>query len=744
MESLFFSGPRGSREGWNSHLGRSIQVKHRGCRLLYLAGILSCLGVELAAGQTPFLFSTNNGTLTITGYTGPGGDLTIPDAVDGMPITGIQDEIMWGAIITSVTIPKGLTNIGAWAFEGEGLGNLTIAGDGTSIGDNAFGGCGGLTNVTISGQGVTIGDWAFDGCNALAQVTISHGVTSIGQEAFGHCYGLTNVVIPSTVTNIGSQAFFYCSAMPAITVDSQNPCYLSLDGVLFDRGVKTLIEYPCGRRGGYTIPDGVTSIGDGAFAWCQRMSWVVGPASLTNIGYQAFACSRLNWITLRGPLVTIGVWAFGSCSITEIALPASLTSIGRAAFEECGLTSLIVPNSVTNIGEGAFSMCGGLGRITLPSGLSTINGWLFEECGSLTSITIPNNVTSIGQAAFYGCGGLTNLFLPGGVTNVGTEAFSDCGRLVAITVAATNPSYCSLDGVLFDKNLTTLIQFPGGKTGSYTIPPSVTEIGTNAFFGNFHLTNVTVSAGVTNLADEAFAYCRYLSGIYFRGDVPKMGADVFHGSSLAAIYYLPSFPAWGGILTDVPILVWRPVMQAGRANFGVGTNQFGFTISWAAGQTLVVEGDADLAAGVWIPLQTNTLASDQVFSAIRSGVITPTGSIACAGHRHHASSSPGSGVCSRLCGAGGGSGHKLARAADADRAARELGMTLCTISSRIWSASLGEWHTASLISSTIAASSFSPASICSSSQNNFAASRRAWPIIARDSDVGRQVSAEAR
>jgi hypothetical protein len=171
--------------------------------------------------QAQFTFATNNGALAITGYTGLGGAVVVPDTTNGMLVTSIGDDAFNGQMsLTSVTIPNGVTNIGNCAFLS----------------------CGGLTNIALP--------------DSLA---------SIGSTAFYFCTSLTGVTIPKSVVSVGRGAFNFCQNLKAITVDTQNTNYCSADGVLFDKGETTLVQCPAGKFGSYTIPGSVVSIGVDAF-----------------------------------------------------------------------------------------------------------------------------------------------------------------------------------------------------------------------------------------------------------------------------------------------------------------------------------------------------------------------------------------------------------------------------------------------------------------------------------------------
>jgi hypothetical protein len=164
-----------------------------------------------------------------------------------------------------------------------------------------------------------------------------------------------------------------------------------------------------------------------------------------------------------------------------VAIPDTIngfpvTSIQYVAFSYANVTSVTIPNSVTDIGSGAF-----------------------QFCGSLTNVTIGTNVTDIEATAFYSCTSLNSVTIPDSVTSIGGEAFANCTVLTAITVDTLNLVYSSVDGVLLSQDQTMLIQFPGGKAGSYTIPNSVTSIGTGAFQFCNNVTNVTIGNGVTNI-----------------------------------------------------------------------------------------------------------------------------------------------------------------------------------------------------------------------------------------------------
>ena len=257
------------------------------------------------------------------------------------------------------------------------------------------------------------------------------------------------------------------------------------------------------------IEDGVTSIGSYAFYNCTGLTSIEIPNSVTSIGEYAFS---------------------GCKSLTSITIPNSVTSIGYFAFSYCSsLTSLTIPNSVTSIGIRAFDSCSSLTSITIPNSVTTIGDGAFDGCSSLTSITIPNSVTSIGYQAFYNCSSLTSITIPNSVTSIGDWAFSGCSKLTSITVDSENPNYCDIDGVLFNKNKTTLIRYPEGKSAtSYTIPNSVTSIGWSAFAGCSSLTSITIPNSVTSIGDNAFAGCSSLTSITIPNSVTSIGNNAFY------------------------------------------------------------------------------------------------------------------------------------------------------------------------------------------------------------------------
>ncbi len=264
------------------------------------------------------------------------------------------------------------------------------------------------------------------------------------------------------------------------------------------------------------IPDSVTAVSETGFMGCMGMTSIVTGNGLRTVCNEfCQGCSSLASVTLGAHVGRLGGWAFADCtSLTDFGVSCSVTSIGPSAFQGCTrLASITIPAGVSSIELGAFAGCASLASVVLPNSLPSIEESLFEGCASLTNIVIPSGVGSIGPAAFDGCSGLLTVTIPGGVTNIAGDAFSGCTGLLAFSVDGANACYSSVDGLLFNKSQTVLLQFPPGRGGDYWIPNGVTSIADAAFAQAWSLTNVMIPASVTNIADGAFAGCPNLVAI---------------------------------------------------------------------------------------------------------------------------------------------------------------------------------------------------------------------------------------
>jgi hypothetical protein len=295
-------------------------------------------------------------------------------------------------------------------------------------------------------------------------------------------------------------------------------------------------------------------------------------------------------ITINGHTFTYVV-TNGAVTITAYAGPGGNVTIPSA----------IVGLPVTGIGNGAF--------------------YSYSYNSTLTGVTIPDTVTSIGDAAFKGCVGLTNVIITDSVTFLGDEAFNTCLGLQSLTIGK---GITTIRGG-GDRNMFGTFQGCVSLT-HVTIPDNITNITSGSLhlggsLGAFYfcsLTNVIIGKGLAYLGTGAFSYNTGLTAVYFQGNAPTpgrnmFGEDVFHVDPLAIAYYLPGTTGWGTTYAGIPAVLWNPTTQSANNNFVAGVSQFGFNIVGTADIPIVIEASADLAAGTWVPLQSCTLTNGSIY-----------------------------------------------------------------------------------------------------------------------------------
>ncbi len=447
--------------------------------------------------------------------------------------------------------------------------------------------------LTISGSGEISNSALLDGSHlneyGYDKVIINEGITKVSDDIMSSPY-LQSVSIPSSVTYFAPANITNCKKLTTITVNSNNKNYSASSNVLFNKSKTELVCYPMGKTGTtYTIPSTVKTIGEKAF-YKSLLSSISIPSTVTQVGASAFAsssslttvtltngikeisekmfsnCKALKSINFPEGITKINAEAFNSCKVLpSLTLPKSLTYIGNAAFEDCdGMTTVNLGGNVTTLSEEAFRSCGALTKVSGAGNVTDIGRYTFYSCKLLSSVDVSDKLTCIEDSAFDTCESIATIYLGTGLTKIGENAFEQCIKLTTITIPknvttigyspfvncsslskilvdTNNTHFISQDGILYSKDKSRLIQYPGAKSGSFTIPNTVTVIGNSAFEYCLNLTSVVIPSSVKTIEYAAFAGCGNLSTATIGSGITSLDEYVFETcENLSSIIIPPS------------------------------------------------------------------------------------------------------------------------------------------------------------------------------------------------------------
>ena len=391
-----------------------------------------------------------------------------------------------------------------------------------------------------NGQPVTeICDFAFRDCSSIVSVVFPNTIEKIGGRVFRYCSSLIAFNIPASVVYIGDDLIGGCYSLTSIDVDENNSLYSSFEGVVFNKNKTEILICPAGRTGNYIIPNGVEKIGKWAFCTCENLTNIVIPNTVTTIEYYAFyMCTK----------------------IVSFTIPSSVTNIEECVFSHCyALESITIPSSVVSIGNQVFLNCRSLSSINVDSAnqhyFAQDNVLLTKDKSILLvcvmtkegAYTIPEGVIEISQCAFDGCRIITEINMPSTLKTIGAWAFTSCSKLNSFNVNGNNSFICSKDGVVFNKNMTNLIVFPGAKSGDYIVPDGVKEISDMAFQYCSNIMSVILPDGLTKIGQYSFNGCNSLSWMVLPNSIVSIRHDAFTGGINTNLFYKGTESQWSNI-----------------------------------------------------------------------------------------------------------------------------------------------------------------------------------------------------
>ena len=467
---------------------------------------------------------------------------------------------------TNIVIPEGVVKIGDEVFSGrEDITGVVIPEGVTSIGKRAFYECLSLHNITFPSTLKAIGDSAFWVNTALEDLVLPDGLTTIGDNAFFYCSELVNVEIPKSVTYIGWCAFdktrwmtrtanqmIKDGELPAIVVNGIliNGCYLSGDVVL-PEGITAICNqafdryrgkdiYPSEPLTSITLPEGLESIGQGAFGRCDSLDKIVIPESVKEIGSNAFYSTAWYKTKLESgsDIIVNDILITPPQNVTDYVFPDTVTSYSDIGEIRKTVESVVIHEGINSLPTFAFADCPALKSVSMSDSIRSIGNYAFNLDPNLVLTKFPSDLTYIGEYAFNGLVMAADITIPESVRRIGAGAFAESGIGTADIPAGVTR--------ILDST------FEASALEKVTIPDTVLYIGNNAFKDCVYLKDVTVPGSVYAIADSAFEGCELDSAVVSEG-VLSIGANAFAGcksiSLPASLIFIDDTALNGGQIT---------------------------------------------------------------------------------------------------------------------------------------------------------------------------------------------------
>ena len=425
----------------------------------------------------------------------------------------------------------------------DGKGILKFNGPLTTLGSFGYGGAYMYGHYTENEEGIIsinfpntlekIGSTAFYNCFHLKNVRLPEGISTLGSQCFMNCYKLEEINIPSSVIEFGFGIFNCCRSLQRFTGDNSA---ISQDGrsLIVDNILNSFA--PVGVSS-YTVPEGVETIGLGAFSDIyDSLEEIILPSSVKHIESSAFDyCTGLKTISLPDGLLDIGQWAFRGNQLETVHIPQSVMSIGNAVFGRCSKLKsftgkfassdglfLVVNGEIVSVAIAGFGK-----TVTIPNGVTIIGNQIFEQGVpvEIEEVVLPEGLISIGTQAFSYWTKLKKINIPSSVIELGLNPFEECYNLEAFE---GNNSFISEDKRCLIVGTTLVSVAPGG-LDEFTVPEGVTEIGFGVFGDFSPLSSIIIPEGVEYLGERMCRYCNNLTTITIPSSVKNIDTEAFYG-----------------------------------------------------------------------------------------------------------------------------------------------------------------------------------------------------------------------